>query len=140
MIQDLPWLAKKGAIFAPERKLPRSLCAVSPPHPYSRPGLALDPVSPFGATNYCIDTSIQFYRPDLTPVGHNVRLSPHTWDPQLSSPRPECICGGGSFIGDYFGVDSRAGFTYTTSVETYNAAGENPGYHQQQLVSRLRTP
>ena len=95
---------------------------------------------PYGRANYCINAAIQFYTARLKPLGHNVRLSAHTWDPQLSSPRPECICSPDSFIGDYFGVDSRGGFTYTSSVETYNAAGENPGYHQQQLVSKLRTP
>jgi len=103
-------------------------------------GLLFDPRAPFGRANYCVNAAIQFYTAALKPLGHNVRLSPHTWDPQLSSPHPECICANGTFLGDYFGVDSRGGFTYTTSVETYNAAGENPGYHQQQLVSKLRTP
>ncbi len=103
-------------------------------------GLLFDPRIPYGAVNYCVNTAIQFYRARLQPVGHNIRLSEHTWDPQLSSPRFDCICNPASFIGDYFGVDSRGGFTYTTSVETYNGAGENPGYHQQQLVSKLRTP
>ena len=103
-------------------------------------GLLFDPRAPYGRLNYCIDTAVQFYRANLRPVGHNIRLSPHTWDPQLSSPRPECICSPSSFIGDYFGVDSSGGFTYTASVETYNAAGENAGYHQQQLVSKLPTP
>jgi hypothetical protein len=103
-------------------------------------GLLFDPHQPFGRTNYCVNTAIQFYTPTLKPLGHNIRLSPQTWDPQLSTPHPDCICDAGSFLGDYFGVDSRGGFTYTTSVETYNAAGENPGFHQQQLVSRLRTP
>ena len=103
-------------------------------------GLLFDPRIPYGAVNYCVNTAIQFYRARLQPVGHNIRLSEHTWDPQLSSPRFDCICNPASFIGDYFGVDSRGGFTYTASVETYNAAGENPGYHQQQLVSKLRTP
>lgn len=103
-------------------------------------GLLFDPRAPYGRRNYCINTAIQFYRANLRPVGHNVRLSPHTWDPQLSAPRYNCICNSASFIGDYFGVDSRGGFTYTASVETYNAAGENPGYHQQQLVSKVRTP
>jgi BNR repeat protein len=103
-------------------------------------GLLFDPGAPFGRINYCVNTAVQFYTAALKPLGHNIRVSPHTWDPQLSSPRPECICSDGGFIGDYFGVDSRAGFTYTTSVETYNATGENPGYHQQQLVSKLRTP
>jgi hypothetical protein len=83
---------------------------------------------------------VQFYTAALKPLGHNIRVSPHTWDAQLSSPRPECICSDSGFIGDYFGVDARGGFTYTASVETYNATGENPGYHQQQLVSKLRTP
>jgi hypothetical protein len=103
-------------------------------------GLLFDPRAPFGRLNYCINTAVQFYTSTLRPLGHNIRLSPHTWDPQLSAPHPECICTGGTFIGDYFGVDSRGGFTYTTSVETYNAAGENPGHHQQQLVSKVRTP
>jgi hypothetical protein len=103
-------------------------------------GLLFDPRAPFGRTNYCVNTAIQFYSPSLKPLGHNIRLSPQTWDPQLSSPHPECICSAGTFLGDYFGIDSRAGFTYTASVETYNAAGENPGYHQQQLVSKLQTP
>ena len=80
------------------------------------------------------------WSPKLGPIGHNIRLSAHTWDPQLSSPRFDCICNPASFIGDYFGIDSRGGFTYTASVETFNAAGENPEYHQQQLVSKLRTP
>ena len=103
-------------------------------------GLLFDPRNAFGRTNYCVNTAIQFYRANLRPVGHNIRLSPHTWDPQLSSPRFDCICNPASFIGDYFGVDSRGGFTYTASVETYNASGENSGYHQQQLVSKVRTP
>jgi hypothetical protein len=103
-------------------------------------GLIFDPRAPFGRTNYCVNTAIQFYTAALKPLGHNIRLSPHTWDPQLSTPHPDCICTNPSFIGDYFGLDSRGGSTYTTSVETYNAAGENPGFHQQQLVSKLRTP
>ncbi len=103
-------------------------------------GLLFDPAAPSGRANYCINTAIQFYRAGLRPVGHNVRLSEHTWDPQLSAPHPECICTRGTFIGDYFGVDSRGGYTYTASVETYNTAGENPGFHQQQLVSKIRTP
>jgi len=103
-------------------------------------GLLFDPGAPFGRVNNCVNTAVQFYTAALKPLGHNIRVSPHTWDPQLSSPRTECICSDGGFIGDYFGIDIRDGFTYTTSVETYNATGENPGYHQQQLVSKLRTP
>jgi len=120
-----------------DRRLP---CAARDTPEATIAGLQFDPQAPYGRTNYCINSAVQFYTAQLKPLGHNVRLSPHTWDPQLSSPKPDCICSAGSFIGDYFGVDSRGGFTYTTSVETYNAAGENPGYHQQQLVSKLRTP
>ena len=68
-----------------------------------------------------------------------MRLSAHTWDPQLSSPHPGSIGGSTTFIGDYFGVDSGGGYTYTTSVTTFND-GANPFFHQQQLVSRIATP
>ncbi|MDX6407942.1 MAG: hypothetical protein QOE13_1013 [Gaiellaceae bacterium] len=117
-------------LACPERDTPDATSA----------GLLFDPRLPYGRENYCINTAIQFYGAKLRPIGRNIRLSDHTWDPQLSAPRFSCICSGASFIGDYFGIDSRGGFTYTASVETFNAAGENPGYHQQQLVSKLRTP
>jgi len=105
-----------------------------------RAGLAFDPRQPYGRPNYCINTAVQFYGAGLRPLGHNVRVSAQTWDPQLSAPHPGCICSSGTFIGDYFGIDSRGGFTYTAAVTTANAAGENPGFHQQQLVSKIRTP
>jgi hypothetical protein len=117
-------------LACPERDTPDATVA----------GLIFDPRTPYGRENYCINTAIQFYGAKLRPLGRNIRLSEHTWDPQLSSPRFDCICNPASFIGDYFGIDSRGGFTYTASVETFNATGENPGYHQQQLVSKLRTP
>ncbi len=104
------------------------------------PGTADSPGTPWGRSNYCVDTAIQFYRADLTPIGHNVRLSAHTWDPQLSAPHPSCICSSGTFIGDYFGVDSGGGYTYTTSVSTFNEGGGNPFFHQQQVVARIATP
>lgn len=103
-------------------------------------GLAFDPRAPFGRVNYCINTAVQLYRPNLRPLGHNVRMSPHTWDPQLSAARYACICSQGSFIGDYYGIDARGGFVYTSSVSTYNEGGTNPFFHQQQLVSKLRLP
>jgi len=103
-------------------------------------GLAFDPRTPFGRSNYCINTAVQRYRPKLLPIGHNVRLSPHTWDPQLSAAHPGCICAPGSFIGDYFGLDARGGFAYTASVTTYDEGGKNPAFHQQQLVSRIAAP
>jgi hypothetical protein len=102
-------------------------------------GLQYDPSAPYGATDYCINAAVQFYDPSLTPIGHNVRLSAHTWDPQLSAPHTKCICDPETFIGDYFGIDSGGGWTYTTSVSTYDD-GSNPDNYQQQIVSRLPTP
>jgi hypothetical protein len=102
-------------------------------------GLQYDPAAPYGASDYCVNTAIQFYRPSLAPIGHNVRLSAHTWDPQLSAPHPGCICSSGTFIGDYFGIDSAGGSTYTTSVSTYDD-GTNPSNYQQQDVARVATP
>ena len=104
------------------------------------PGTSASPGTPYARANYCVNTAAQFYKANLTPNGHNVRLSAHTWDPQLSALRPSCICSSGTFIGDYFGVASGGGFTYTTSVSTFNAAGENPFFHQQQVVARVATP
>jgi hypothetical protein len=109
------------------------------------PGTSASPGSPYGRANYCVNTAAQFYTPNptpasLTPLGHNVRLSADTWDPQLSALRPSCICSSGTFIGDYFGVASGGGLTYTTSVSTFNTAGENPSFHQQQVVARVATP
>jgi hypothetical protein len=104
------------------------------------PGTSASPGPPYGRENYCINTAAQFYTPNLSPIGQNIRLSEHTWDPQLSALRPSCICSSGTFIGDYFGVASDGGSTYTTSVSTFNEAGENPDFHQQQIVARIATP
>jgi hypothetical protein len=104
------------------------------------PGTDASPGPPYVRANYCVNTAAQFYAPDLTPVGNNVRLSGHTWDPQLSALHPGCICSSGTFIGDYFGVASGGGSTYTTSVSTFNEVGENPSFHQQQVVARVATP
>jgi hypothetical protein len=104
------------------------------------PGTDASPGTPWGRSNYCVNTAIQFYTPELTPIGNNIRLSEHTWDPQLSALHPSCICSAGTFIGDYFGVESGGGSTYTTSVSTYDYAGENPSFHQQQIVARITTP
>lgn len=103
-------------------------------------GLQFDPRAPYGASNYCINAAVQLYRPGLRPIGHNVRMSPHTWDPQLSAARFACVCVPASFIGDYFGAAAGGGFAYTSSVTTYDESRENPFFHQQQLVSKLKLP
>jgi hypothetical protein len=111
-------------------------------------GLALDQVNPnftgslppYGASNYCVNTSIQFYSASLAPIGHNVRLSQHTWDPQLNSPRRFCVCSANAtFIGDYFGNTIGGGVDYTTSVSTFDD-GSNPAHYQQQVVATIAVP
>jgi hypothetical protein len=104
------------------------------------PGTAASPGTPWGRANYCINTAIQFYRPDLTPIDQNVRLSAHTWDPQLSALHPGSISSSRTFIGDYFGINSAGRFTSVSSVSTFNYAGENPFFHQQQVVAKIATP
>lgn len=104
------------------------------------PGTAASPGAPWGRENYCVNSAIQFYKPDLRPIGHNIRISQQTWDPQLSALHPGSITGTTTFIGDYFGIDSAGGFTFATSVSTFNHAGENPFFHQQQIVAKVRTP
>ena len=110
-------------------------------------GIALDTINPnyggtlppYGAANYCVNSSIQFYMPTLSPKGHNIRLTQHTWDPQLSAPHTSCPTCRTTFIGDYFGITSAAGRSYTTSVTTYDD-GTNPTHQQQQVIAILSIP
>jgi len=83
---------------------------------------------------------VQYYDWHLSPIGNNVRASAHTWDPQLNAPHPGCITCRGTFIGDYFGIDSDGSAMYTTSVSTYNYGTENPFHYQQQVVARTPIP
>lgn len=102
-------------------------------------GLALDPNDPAGATNYCINASLQAYNWKLTPVGNNVRISLHTWDPQLNSMKPAGINAREGFIGDYYGIITAGSTVYTTSVSTFDD-GTNPSHFQQQVVAALAIP
>ena len=110
-------------------------------------GLALDttnadfagPLPPYGATNYCVNSTIQFYNWRLQPIGHNIRTSLHTWDPQLNSMKADSINGARGFIGDYYGNDTGLGTDFTTSVSTYDD-GTNPGHFQQQVVAEIPLP
>lgn len=110
-------------------------------------GLALDQVNPrysgalppYGAANYCVNASVQYYTAALQPLGHNIRLTQHTWDPQLNSPHSSCAACTTTFIGDYFG-NTFAGMTnYATFASTFND-GSNPNYYQQQVVASLKAP
>jgi hypothetical protein len=111
-------------------------------------GLALDTsnpnfsgnLPPYGATNYCVDTSIEFYSANLVPLGHNVRLSQHSWDPQLSAPLRFCVCRpNATFIGDYFGNTFDGTTSVSTSISTFDD-GTNPNHYQQQVVATVATP
>ena len=100
-----------------DRRLP---CPARDTPEASIAGLPFDPRVPYGRANYCINAAIQFYKPSLAPIGHNIRLSQHGWDPQLSALHPGCLCSPGTFIGDYFGiVSSSGGDTFVTSVSTF---------------------
>lgn len=101
-------------------------------------GIGLDPAAA-GASNYCINASVQFYDAALNPIGHNVRLTQHTWDPQLNAPHTSSPSGSVTFIGDYFGNDASGPSDAFTFVSTYND-GSNAGNRQQQVVASVATP
>jgi hypothetical protein len=103
------------------------------------PGTSASPGTPYGRSNFCVNTAIQFYNATLQPIGHNIRLAAHTWDPQLNAPHPHCICSSGTFIGDYFGNTSGGSTEYTTSVSTFDD-GSNPKHYQQQVVASVPIP
>ena len=122
----------KVAVAFYDRRLPCENSAAA--------GSQFDPVAAAGASNYCVNTAVQFYDASLHPLGHNVRASAHTWDPQLNAPHTGSITGAGTFIGDYFGIDSTGSAMVTTSVSTYDYAGENQSHYQQQIVAKVPIP
>jgi hypothetical protein len=123
-----------------DRRLP---CPAAGTAEAAAAGLALDPAAPYGATNYCVNASVQFYGPTLRAIGHNVRISQYTFDPQLNAPHPACATCLTTFIGDYFGnvvgPGGTNGIDYATFVSTFDD-GTNPGHHQQQIVSTIPVP
>jgi hypothetical protein len=110
-------------------------------------GLALDMVNPdysgslppYGATNYCVNASVQFYSATLVPLGHNIRLTQHTWDPQLNSPHPGSASGTETFIGDYFGNTTSGSTNISSFASTYND-GSNSSNQQQQVIATVAIP
>lgn len=118
-----------------DRRLP---CPTAGTNEATAAGIALDPGAS-GAANYCINSSVQFYKPDLSPVGHNIRLTQHTWDPQLNSPHTGSPTGSVTFIGDYFGNDASGPKDWFTFTSTYND-GTNGANQQQQVVASVATP
>jgi hypothetical protein len=102
-------------------------------------GLVLDPNNPAGRSNYCVNASVQLYDANLKPLGHNIRISLHTWDPQLNSLKPAGIGAAEGFIGDYYGNITAGRTDFTTSVSTFDD-GTNPGHFQQQVVATVGIP
>jgi hypothetical protein len=111
-------------------------------------GLRLDQVNPnysgalppYEAADYCINSSVQFYNADLTPIGHNIKITQNSWDPQLNSPDRRCFCAPtDTFIGDYFGNEIAGSTDFATFVSTYDD-GSNPQHYQQQVVATLQAP
>jgi hypothetical protein len=98
------------------------------------------PAPPYGASNYCIASSVQFYDASLTPKGHNVRITEHSWDPQLNTPNRQCVCNPlDTFLGDYFGNDIAGTIDYSSFVSTYDD-GTNSQHYQQQVVAKISVP
>ncbi len=110
-------------------------------------GLALDTANPnytgslppYGAVNYCVNAAVQFYTPTLAPDGHNIRLTAHTWDPQLNSPHPFGASNTTGFIGDYYGNTTSGSLNISTFVSTYDYGG-NSSHDQQQVVATVAIP
>jgi hypothetical protein len=110
-------------------------------------GIALDQVNanysgalpPYGASNYCVNASVQYYTPAVAPIGNNIRLTQHTWDPQLNAPHPGIATGEETFIGDYFGNATGGSTNWFSFVSTYDD-GTNPAHRQQQVVASLKIP
>jgi hypothetical protein len=90
-----------------------------------------------------VNASIQFYTPQLTPIGHNTRISQHTFDPQLNAAHTDCGSCETTFLGDYFGntvgAEPGGAVDYSTFASTYDD-GTNPAHYQQQIVASLPVP
>ena len=125
----------------------RLACPAANTREATNAGIALDQsnpnysgsLPPYGASNYCINASVQFYNATLTPFGHNIRLTQHTWDPQLNSAHTGSASGTTTFIGDYFGNITSGSTNISSFVSTYND-GSNPNNQQQQVVATVAVP
>jgi len=126
----------------------RLACPAASTGETSAAGLALDTnnpnysgsLPPYGASNYCVNASVQFYSPTLQPRGHNIRLTAHTWDPELNA----ALYSNGNnvrkgFIGDYFGNITAGSINYSSFVSTYDD-GSNPAHRQQQVIATVTLP
>jgi hypothetical protein len=109
-----------------------------------------------GRHNFCIDVSLQAFTDSgagAVPVGHNVRASQFTWDPeqpgqtvggidQMACAAHQDPCTTRAFIGDYFGLAISGANFYTLGVSTHypssvTADGGGPVYYQQQVLETI---
>jgi hypothetical protein len=102
----------------------------------------------YGRTNFCINTSIQFYKDGqggLARIGSNIRVTEATWDPQNAGTNTDGLpLPGGpttttSFIGDYFGLALNNRNAYVLFVSTCNL-GQNQFNNQQQFLGIVPIP
>jgi hypothetical protein len=103
----------------------------------------------WGRTNFCIDTSVQFYSDGaqgLQRIGDNIRVSTATWDPQNPGkttsqlPRPFGPTSGLTFIGDYFGLALTNTNAYVLSVSNADIDHQNPSHDQQEILGIVPLP
>ena len=76
------------------------------------------------------------YDANLVPIGHNVRASARTWDPEQQRVFTRS---GQGLIGDYFGLAMSSTRTFVLNVSTADL-GSNPAHFQQQILQTLSTP
>jgi hypothetical protein len=101
-----------------------------------------------GRTNFCIDTSVQFFSDGgsgLTRLGSNIRVTQASWDPQNPGTNSDGLpLPGGpttvtTFIGDYFGLALSSKNAFALFVSNYDF-GQNPTNDQQQFVGIVPIP
>ncbi len=101
-----------------------------------------------GRTNFCINTSVQFFSDGsegLQPLGSNIRVTQATWDPQNPGTttgqlaHPGGPNGSLTFIGDYFGLALSKQNAYLLFLSNYNL-GKNPANDEQQFLGIVPIP
>src|SRR2546425_5915097 len=101
-----------------------------------------------GRTNFCINTSIQFFHDGpggLQPIGSNIRVTQATWDPQNPGTTTGQLAHPGgpnsstTFIGDYFGLALSKHNAFLLFLSNYNL-GANPANDEQQFVGIVPIP
>jgi len=101
-----------------------------------------------GQTNFCINTSVQFFSDGpggLQKLGSNIRVTQKTWDPQNPGsnsdglPHPGGPNSSVTFNGAYFGLALSKQDAFVLFVSTANL-GANPTNDQQQFVGIVPIP